>query len=192
MCGRLMGQMAILRLPLITLDVEATCFEGCGSLDREIIEIGACYLGHAGVMESEFQTLVKPRFNTISPFCEALTSISSTMVKGAPEFPAAINQFGTWINSLEAAPVCWGSWGLYDLNQLNQDSVRWQLGVLPLPTTHINLKSVYQKRRLKGHRQVGLGKAMELEGLRFDGPRHRALADARAVALILEKLIGID
>ena len=56
-------------------------------------------------------------------------------------------------------------------------------------TTHINLKTQYQK--IRGlNKPIGLRKAVEQEGFDFDGIHHRGISDARNLAKVFMKFFG--
>ena len=52
----------------------------------------------------------------------------------------------------------------------------------PIPLTHLNLKQAYAKTKRIG-KQVGMRKALELEGMRLEGQHHRALDDGKRPAM---------
>jgi len=172
---------------ILVVDFEATCFDGCSDIDREIIEIGICCVDPRGGIASEYSSLVQPKFNTVSTYCTDITRITSKMVAEAPEFTAAIAEIRSWIEGMPDTPRQWISWGTYDYVQMVQDCGRNGI-TCPLPQ-HINAKKLFQKKFLKGARQVGLKKALEIMELPFLGQHHRALSDARALAQLVPFLL---
>ena len=124
----------------------------------------------------EFQSFVRPVRNPIlSDFCRELTKISQADVDAAPAFPEALPRFAEW-----AAGATVGSWGDYDRRQFEQDCA---FHGLPMPfDRHVNIKRAFAGiRRVKPH---GVGGALRLIGLSFEGTPHRGIDDARNIARI--------
>ena len=86
--------------------------EAFESSHMEIIEIGAVALDEDYREIDSFLTYVKPRFNEIiEPRYEEMTGISTAMVKDAPGFEVAFEQFFRWCIDLdkEYEIITWSS-----------------------------------------------------------------------------------
>jgi inhibitor of KinA sporulation pathway (predicted exonuclease) len=183
----------------ICLDLEASCNDEprMDSNEMEIIEIGACLVNASGQILSQFQTFVKPSLPApLTPFCTALTSITQADVDSAPGFVQAIEAFEAWIDSCKVShgPIgFWGSWGGYDKNQFERNA---RLIDAPVPSflgslEHKNLKAMYGKAVGLGKKAPGLGKALNCEGIRFVGVKHRGIDDALNIAKIAGVSLGL-
>jgi inhibitor of KinA sporulation pathway (predicted exonuclease) len=98
-------------------------------------------------------------------------------------FAKANEEFRAWIGNPEQ--VTFASWGKYDDTQYRQDC---EYHKVPFPFTgdHFNVKDHYGKKM--GIRSRGQLRAVRALGLEWDGPRHRALPDARMAAKVLAKV----
>lgn len=169
----------------LVVDLEATC-DDQGSVPREemeIIEIGAVLLDPASWrIEEEFNAFVRPVRNPrLTPFCTQLTSITQADVDRAPGFAEVIGQLQDWLRPFRL--TAWGSWGNYDRRQIRQDAGFHGIG-FPIEAAHFNLKDRFT-RRLQLPRRPGLGKALDIAGLTFEGTHHRAIDDARNIARLM-------
>ena len=168
----------------LTLDIEATSFDGCKSIeDMEVIEIGMVCV-QDGSPKEEFATFVRPVRTAVTSFCTNLTGITPEMVADAPYFSDAMQNIRAWIKSLDEEPTAWCSWGVYDRNQLAQERQKHNVAN-PLPAVHVNAKKVFQKVVMPSAKQVGLPTAIKMAGIDPALPAHRALPDARNVAQII-------
>src|SRR3546814_9813079 len=106
-------------------------------------------------------------------------------VDAAEGYPAVLKAFNAWIHRHQV--VGWGSWGRYDLHQFKYDcgfqQVPW-----PFACEHTNFKKVFTNRHpIK--KRVGLGTALTMAGLGFDGTPHRGIDDARDIVRLLPFLL---
>lgn len=174
----------------LVIDFEATCCDR-RTVPREhmeIIEIGAVMVdGNAFEVLNPFQSFVRPvRHPTLTPFCTALTSITQRDADAAPLFVEAMALFRSWLYRYEGFVFC--SWGDYDLKQLRQDCDYHQVPY-PIAAPHINVKQRFTD--VQGLRKKpGLGEAISLAGLSFEGAHHRGIDDARNIARLLPFVFG--
>ena len=171
---------------IVVLDVEATCWKkGVFSRKKETIEIGAVklLLDRAESKWPEFQTFVRPqRLPHLSTFCRELTGITQENVDAAPTFPDALQQFLEWCEPF--GQVVLATWSHYDLWQLDLDLEAHGLPNLAVPFLDVK-KFAARTVGAKSFERT----ARELAPDSVDMPRHRAIADARRTALILNRLI---
>jgi 3'-5' exoribonuclease 1 len=171
---------------IVAVDVEATCWKkGVFSRKKETIEIGAVRLlrDRAAAEWPEFQTFVRPlRLPRLSSFCRELTGISQAEVDAAPAFPDALRLFLEWSQPLEQ--VVMAAWSHYDLWQIDLDLEAHGLARLAVP--FIDVKKL--AARMVGRKSFE-DTARQLVPDAGDVPRHRALADARRTAGILDRLL---
>lgn len=153
---------------IVIVDLEATCWADRHD-EMEIIEIGA-------VGDGEFQSFVRPvRHPTLSPFCRDLTKIAQADVDAAPTFSEVLPRFASWVAGATVA-----SWGDYDRRQFEQDCA---FHGLPMPfERHVNLKRAFAE--LRGVKPRGVGRALRLLNMAFEGTPHRGIDDARNIARI--------
>jgi len=170
----------------LVIDLEATTEEGGWPVaEMEIIEIGASLVNQDGREIDHFERFVRPvRRPLLTPFCRELTHIQQSFIDSASTLPAVWPQFERWIAQHRERLVAWTSWGDYDRQQLQQDWRQHQLTSELATLPHINLKQRFAKAR---HLQkpCGLNTALQLAGMHFNGPQHRALSDARNTARLL-------
>jgi inhibitor of KinA sporulation pathway (predicted exonuclease) len=171
---------------IVAVDVEATCWKkGVFSRKKETIEIGAVLLlpDRDESTWPEFQTFVRPtRLPRLSSFCRELTGITQENVDAAPTFPEALQRFLEWAEPLER--IVLATWSHYDLWQLDLDLEGHGLPKLALPFLDV--------KKLAGQ-TVGTRSFDEtvrvLAPDTVTMPRHRAIADARRTARILNQLL---
>ena len=171
---------------VVVVDVEATCWKkGVFSRKKETIEIGAVLLqpdrDHS--RWPEFQTFVRPhRLPRLSSFCRELTGITQENVDTAPSFPEALRMFLEWSQPLEQ--VVLATWSRYDIWQLDLDLEALSLPKLAIPFLDVKKLAA----RIVGTKSLE-ETARELTPDTVDMPRHRAIADARRTARILDRLL---
>ena len=171
---------------IVVVDVEATCWKkGVFSRKKETIEIGAVklLLDRAESKWPEFQTFVRPRrLPRLSSFCRDLTGITQENVDTAPTFPEALQHFLEWSQPLER--VVLATWSRYDLWQLDLDLEAHELPRLAIPFLDVKKLAA----RIVGTKSLE-ETARELVPDAVDMTRHRAIADARRTARILNRLL---
>lgn len=169
---------------MIILDIEATC-DNSPSWNRdymEIIQIGAVIMGADGKVITRYESYAKPSIHPeLTKFCTELTGITQPKIDSAKPLREVLVDFNKWVTST----FCyhggvWGSWGMYDRNQFIKDSQRQRIDLVVLDYIHHNLKNVWADAA--GKRPMGLGKAIQVEGLQFKGRAHNALVDAENIA----------
>ena len=172
------GELALAQVEFVVVDVETT---GWCPAEARITEIGAVKL-RAGRITGEFSTLVDPAM-PIPPDIEALTGISSQLVSAAPPvaevLPAWLRFADGCVLTAHNAP--------FDLGFL-----RAACGACGLPWPEFAvLDTVPVARQALVQGEVPDCKLATLAAF-FEtptAPRHRALADARATAAVLDVLI---
>jgi inhibitor of KinA sporulation pathway (predicted exonuclease) len=171
---------------IVVVDVEATCWKkGVFSRKKETIEIGAVLLllDRAESGWPEFQTFVRPRrLPHLSSFCRELTGITQESVDAAPTFPEALQLLLEWSQPLER--VVLAAWSRYDLWQLDLDLEAHGLPRLAIPFLDVRKLAA----RIVGARSFEeTARALVPDGVSM--LRHRAIADARLTARILNHLL---
>lgn len=172
----------------LVIDLEATCDDG-GAVpqhEMEIIEIGAVLVdGDSFEQRAEFATFVRPvRHPELTPFCNALTTITQADVDGAPRFSEAIEQLARFIEETQThrRPL-FCSWGDYDRKQFQQDAA-FSGARLPFGSEHLNVKRAFSDA-LKTRKRFGMSRALKRVGLPLEGTHHRGIDDARNIARLL-------
>ncbi len=172
----------------IILDLEATCWQG-NVMDRrqEIIELAAYHVNGYGEWQEHFQSFVRPTDHPrLSAYCVELTGIRQEQVDKARRFGAVIHAFQDWLETIDH-PQLLCTWGGRDGEIIRDECFRHEVDPAFLPPG-INLKAQYARmHRLP--REAGLLKALEHQGLEFEGSPHRALDDAfNTVKLFIQLL----
>jgi inhibitor of KinA sporulation pathway (predicted exonuclease) len=171
---------------IVVVDVEATCWKkGVFSRKKETIEIGAVQvlLNRPESTWPEFQTFVRPeRLPRLSSFCRELTGITQENVDAAPTFPEALHRFLEWSQPLER--VVLATWSPYDLWQLDLDLEAQGLPRLAMPFLDVKKLAA---RSLGAKSFEETARILDPDGVAM--PRHRAIADARRTARILDRLL---
>ena len=170
--------IALTQVEFAVVDVETT---GWSPADARITEIGAVRM-RAGRVLGEFTTLVNPGV-PVPGDIEALTGITSQMVAAAPQpgdvLPALLSFAGGRVLTAHNAPFDLG----FLTSACGDCGLRW-------PDFTV-LDTVTVARQVLGEGEVPDCKLSTLAS--FFGastmPCHRALADARATAAVLDALI---
>jgi 3'-5' exoribonuclease 1 len=171
----------------IILDLEATCWPEKGKYLSEIIEIGAVKVNDNQQIVDEFDAFIKPVLQPeLSEFCTKFTSIKQDQIDKAQGFPIVIEQFKNWIELKNDYFLC--SWGFYDKKQLIADSNLHKVDTLWIKN-HMSIKHQHAGLKKLKH-PVGLGYALGLEEMKFEGKAHRGIDDARNIARIFLKYFG--
>jgi len=171
---------------IIVIDLEATCWEPKWSKPKgessEIIEIGVCFLDmRTGERKDKTSYYIRPTRSTVSKFCTQLTGITPELLKekGIP--------FGDAINKLrkEFGPSqrTWASWGAYDKKELEKNCEHHGIEY-PMGVNHINAKNSWAfKHGLS--KELGLKRALDQVGMKFEGKQHSGADDAWNIAKLL-------
>jgi DNA polymerase-3 subunit epsilon len=172
------GASALADTDFVVVDLETT---GWTPQDARITEIGAVRLC-GGRITGEFCTLINPG-RPIPADIAALTGISDAMVADAPAIAAMLPDFlafaGSAVLAAHNAP--------FDLSFLVAACAACGLTAPDVPV----LDTVMLARQVLGEAEVSDCKLSTLASY-FDAPTapcHRALADARATAAVLQGLI---
>ena len=173
---------------VVTIDVEATCWQGepPPGQQSEIIEIGLCTLEVAsGRRLARESILVRPQRSTVSAFCTDLTTLTQEQVDGGISFAEACARLSREFATRERV---WASYGDYDRRQFERQC---QAESIPYPfgPGHLNVKSLFALMHALP-REVGMDEALRHLGAPLEGTHHRAGDDAWNIALILAALFG--
>jgi len=175
-----------LNLRIALIDLECTCSESQPILieGHEIIEIGvvACDLStdNLKIIDS-LQLYVRPIDNpTLTAFCTKLTGIEQVIVDNAVPLNYRLLELSSWlqVSKVEA----WGSWGVFDRSQFIMEC---RLKKLTNPLAHLQHFNVKQLFARKFGHKVGLGRALIMKELSFEGRAHSGIDDAKNVAKLL-------
>lgn len=169
------------------IDFEATCWEEENRADQEIIEVG-CVIVDSRSREilGEFSSFVRPiRYPQLSGFCVGLTGITQEDVDTAPTFPYALGMMVDWLNDPLEYTFC--SWGEFD-RYILRASCRYHRVPYPFDDEYVDIKPRFAES-ISG-RNVPMQRALDMMGITHTGRLHRALDDARNIALILQGMLA--
>lgn len=164
----------------VVVDLETT---GTRSATSAITEIGAVKV-RGGTILGEFQTLVNPGGDGISPFVTSLTGITNAMVADAPRIDAVLPMFfefahGTVLVAHNAP---------FDVGFLKSAASRLEVpwpGFKTVDTVKV-ARAVVTREEVRNHKLSTLAAYFGAATT----PDHRALTDARATVDVLHGLIG--
>lgn len=151
----------------------------------EIISIGVvelCLVSGTQLREAHY--LVKPDHDEVSEFCTKLTGISQVMVnrQGRP-LAAVLETLQKKFGGAGKVYVAWGEDGKY----LDDECI--SKGIQSPITCHINASLLYRlRKRSKDGKSIGLIRAMNSNGLEFDGKAHNAIIDAKNLANLISHI----
>lgn len=170
--------------PILVIDLEATCADD-GSIppeQMEVIEIGAAWVTPEGQVLDTMQRFVRPLMRPeLTVFCQTLTRIDQVDIDTASTWPVAAAELADFAR--RHVGQGWGSWGAYDLRQIERECVRHEAANPLDGLSHSNLKATFAKaRKIK---QVGMTTALKIVGLQLSGRHHRALDDVLNIAKLL-------
>lgn len=178
---------------IIVLDLETTSNTDMNGyqVNNDIIQIGAVLLNKELCIISSFDTLIIPR-EEISPYITGLTGISNEMVKNAPTFDTAANNFKEWVNSYVALKsVRLAAWGTYfDIpifRKLHQEYLlkySFSGSAFDVKTLAMLWMALANKRTDK----LSVAHVANTMNLISDGAYHNALVDARMETQILQRI----
>lgn len=177
---------------IVVVDLEATCWEQSQHIPKgmtnEIIEIGIAkvVLADGNVTPVRCPSIVvKPAVSEISKFCTQLTGWTQARI--ATEGVPLLDACGTLLRDHTVGYKTFASWGDYDRNQFTRECRQKGLRY-PFGPTHMNVKNLFAV--LRGiTTEVGVGDAMEMLGMKFDGRPHNGGDDAYNIARVLSVLI---
>lgn len=172
---------------ILVIDLEATCWEGSApeGMYNEIIEIGISGV-NSKTRNIEFKDsiIVKPENSEISEFCTNLTTLTQEFVdKNGVTLQEAFNILESRYRSRSRV---WSSWGEYDKNQISKECELKGLKN-PMHRVHFNLKTLFCVMYALS-KEVGVAKALDRMGMKFEGTHHRGDDDAYNIARILNKM----
>ena len=172
---------------IVVVDVEATCWEGeqTPEQESEIIEIGLCTVDVASGQRLEKRSIVvKPEHSTVSEFCARLTTLTQEQVEQGVSFGEACNILQSQYHTKQRV---WASYGDYDRRMFERQCQSRSMEY-PFGPTHINVKNLVAIA-YGWKREVGLARALQRMGLRFEGIQHRGIDDAWNIAHILSRVL---
>ena len=153
----------------------------------EIIQIGAVKLDESLQIVQEYNALVQPTlYQKMHPKVQKLTGLSREMLKEQPFFPAAYDDFVSFIGPTPAV-LC--SWGIDDIKSLFRNIYYHQLDDGRITKNYLNLQAIAGaalQPQTPGQ-SMGLQKAVELLALPQERQFHDALNDAYYTALVFQK-----
>lgn len=176
----------------LVVDFEATCSKDQTEFPREsmeIIEIGACILDENGETRDTYQAFVRPVKNPkLTDFCKELTTITQEQVDLADVFEVVVPKFQKWVDDVVGRnDYTFYSWGNFDKNILKRQCDELNVSGIKMIHKHVNAKAVFAKEnRLK--REVGVGKALGIKKMSFEGTPHRADSDAYNIARLIKTI----
>lgn len=175
---------------LIVIDLEATCWDDTpagikeqGDQISEIIELGCCayYPETANISEPK-SFYVRPTTSRISEYCTNLTGYTWDFIrKNGTPYEGALNRLRKEYGPKHRIMAAWGN---YDWYMIGQQCLREDLK-FPFGRSHINIKELHAIYR-KLPKALGLGAALEHEGLEFEGNPHCGRDDSYNAGRILK------
>lgn len=172
---------------ILVIDLEATCADD-GSIPpelMEVLEVGAAWVAPDGRILDCFQSFVRPiERPQLTAFCKRLLPhIDQATIDAAQSWPTVNAALAEFARRHQQPGSWWGSWGVSDYHQVQQESARHGTANPLAGLAHENLKKNFAKaRKIK---QVGLATALRMMDLTHLGGQHRADDDALSTAQLL-------
>lgn len=167
---------------VIMIDVETS-----GDPDHRIVELGAVRLDPE--LRHHIDTYVFETLVDGGPMTQEVIDIhgiTSQMLVGKPTFAQMRSQFELWCSEFE--PYVLGSWSDFD-GRVLRDEYRRVGKKFPHSGHMLDVKSVVWWEIVKhGYpsRRLPVDRAAAILGIPFEGQKHRALADAKMEAKLLQ------
>jgi DNA polymerase III epsilon subunit-like protein len=168
----------VISLNYIIVDVERNSFNYETDKPSEIIEIGAVKMNDDGEVIDNFSTFVKPSC-ALSRFTIKLTHINEDMIKDAPAFAEAYQDFVSFLG----ADYAFVSWGKEDYHFFEADCSRFEIDIFK-PDVLMDIQEVYMYGVLKTFCTPSLASALRSLEIDENEHSHRALSDAESTANI--------
>jgi DNA polymerase III epsilon subunit-like protein len=162
----------------IIVDVERNSFNYETDKPSEIVEIGAVKISPDGKVLESFSSLVKPSC-ALSSFTIKLTHITEEMVKDAPSFEEAYQNFVQFLGG----NYVFVSWGKEDYRFFEADCSRHNIAIFK-PELLMDIQEVYMHGLLKTFSTPSLSSAIEFLEIEENENAHRALSDAESTGKI--------
>lgn len=180
---------------IVIFDLEASCktFGNNEIEESNIIEIGAVRLDRKNLeITSEFSILINPRDYPILPEISEITGITPSMVVNQPIFDEAAKSFLNWYgNRNKSILACWGIY--YDLPLLRKEFRAFGLDYKKFFVGGgLDIRSLAFFWLAKNNSDTSgltIERVLKKMSIYVDSDLHRALNDARATSLILQKII---
>lgn len=169
----------------ILFDIEATCWDGFHSNPiQEVIELAAIRMDRFGIRQDTFQSLVQPELNPqLSFYCRNLTLIDQAAVDTAALFKEVYEDFEIWT---DADPdTYFVAWGKFDYQIMEQECLRI-FDESSLIDNYIDFREYYTSAK-DLYPDTGLAKALQYEGMEFEGQPHRAMPDTHNMTRLFER-----
>ena len=172
---------------------------GNPALPFEIIEIGAVKLDENGVVEDEFDCLIRP---TVYPELyyrvrEVVHMSTRKLEREGRPFAEAVAEFFEWCG--DDAVYC--TWGTMDLTEFQKNIEFFGLkNPFPFPLFYFDVQKLYSLTYEDGKTRSALETAVDRLGLFMGEPFHRAVSDAYYTGLVmgalpmkkLNKMVSVD
>jgi inhibitor of KinA sporulation pathway (predicted exonuclease) len=173
---------------ILCVDFEMLCHEK-GMLNKSgiIVEVGACIVGADGI-EDEFSSYIKPIYNKpVNRFTLEFIGADQTDFDNAPSFLETMKLMDKWCKPYMPKLSYWAAWGDKDYSKL-LDSYRISRAkkneCFSLP--FYDAQVAFQRKNYIFNR-VGLNSAIDLAGIEHSLKSHKAIDDAKKMALLLYK-----
>lgn len=176
-------------MEFILFDLEATCWpEGTPGVVQEIIEIGAYRMNPSRRVTDSFHRMIRPVLHPhLSPYCRQLTGIEPHEIRNAALFPKVLEAWTEWLASSGEEYVL-VSWGKEDEQFFRSDCRLHRQDTSWLDGCYYDLKAMY-RQQFRLTKSLGLQAALRREGIEFEGTAHRAVPDARHLAMLFARHI---
>ena len=180
---------------VVIMDLEYTAWTGSQENDwgrageyKEIVEIGAVKVDTKGGYReiSSYSQLVKPKLNPVlSDYFIDLTGISQDMlIKDGVAFGEAHQTFVSFVSDDAAEILSYGGDGNVFLANCDINNISPHF----IPNMFVNIYPKLRNQLNLGSRKIFSGELPSFVGLNNSQTTHRALDDARAIALTLAHL----
>jgi inhibitor of KinA sporulation pathway (predicted exonuclease) len=168
---------------IVFFDLEMCCWEKAKKTG-EIIEIGLAVLDiEKNEIVKKGQYYVKPEKDEVSGFCTELTGITPLLIKkqGRPLKEAV----KTMVKNFGGKKAIYAAWGRDDIVLFNECKNK---GIEEPFNEFLNIATTYRIHKKETGDRVSLQKALNQEGVVFEGKAHSGMVDAYNLAKLYQKV----
>jgi len=172
-------------MKITVIDLESTCWEDKKFQQQysEIIEIGCVsFDSYTGIIDNARSIYVKPAL-PISIYCNELTGITQKVIdKQGKSLKDAIAELKKYYKTNKT----WVSWGTYDYVMLKKECNNKNVEFPFKEGNHVNLKNIHAI--MEDVKPMGLKRALDYYGIKFEGNHHSGKDDAYNTARIFKEI----
>lgn len=173
-----------MRNKILCVDFEMLCHEkGMLNQSGTIVEVGACILGENGI-EDEFTSYIQPICNKpVNSFTQKFIGASKSDIELAPDFSTVMKMLDNWCSPYLQSIKYWAAWGDQDYKKVTESFRLIRMKKSKCFSMPFYDAQVAFERQNYVFYRMGLNAALDYAGVTHTFKTHRALDDAKKLAL---------